>query len=242
MRNKITFSLIVPVLFLAVHFWLKYLPGPVLARRSLPLLIAFLAIGYLHRRLAAVPAAWGIHADIGVAARMAFICCLPMLLGYGFMAGFQPALSWEGFWLGCVFAALGEELFYRGFLFGQLFRFGGWGFLPAGLLNALVFASGHLYQADDWAGALGIFAVTAAGGMWFAWLYIEWDNNLWVPVFLHFLMNLWWTAFEVSETAGGGWMANLFRAATIAATVVWTLRRKRRAGGLTIRRANLIYH
>jgi membrane protease YdiL (CAAX protease family) len=146
------------------------------------------------------------------------------------MANFNLSLTWSGFLLGCVWAAVSEELIYRGFVFGQLFRFAGWGFLSAGLLNALVFGSAHLYQAGDFGSALGIFAVTALGGLWFAWLYIEWDNNLYMPMAMHFFMNLWWTAFKAGPTAGGGVAANIFRGATIAISIIWTIRMKKKRG------------
>ncbi len=237
MRNKTVFSILVPLAFLALHFGIRQLPKPtsypemVLTRQILPLLLTGALIWWLHgRRSAAVTAAWGLRANAFEAFKIAFVFCLPMLFGYAFLADFKLSLTLNGFLLGCVWAALSEELFYRGFVFGQLFRFAGWSFLAAGLLNALVFGSAHLYQAGDWGSAMGIFAVTALGGLWFAWLYIEWDNNLWMPMAMHFFMNLWWTAFEAGPNAAGGLAANLFRAATIAFSIIWTLRMKRRHG------------
>lgn len=235
MRSKITFSILVPLAFLVLHFGIRQLPKAnsyaemVLTRQILPLLLTGALIGWLHgRRVGAVPDAWGLRADALKAIKMAFVFCLPMLVGYAFLAGFKVSLTWSGFLIGCLWAAISEELFYRGFVFGQLFRFAGWGFLAAGLLNALVFGSAHLYQAGDWGSAVGIFAITALGGLWFAWLYIEWGNNLWVPMAMHFFMNLWWNAFDAGPDAGGGLAANLFRAATVALSIVWTIRMKRR--------------
>ncbi|MBL7827489.1 MAG: CPBP family intramembrane metalloprotease [Saprospiraceae bacterium] len=237
MRSKTVFSIVVPLAFLAIHFGKRQMPKAssylemVLTRQILPFLIISGLIWWLHgRRLGAIPTAWGLKADAFKALKMAFVFCLPMLLGYGFLADFNITLTWSGFLLGCLWAAVSEELFYRGFVFGQLFRFAGWKFLTAGLLNALVFGSAHLYQAGDLGSAIGIFAITALGGLWFAWLYIEWGNNLWVPMAMHFFMNLWWTAFDAGPTAGGDWAANLFRAATVAISIIWTIRMKRRHG------------
>lgn len=237
MQRKTVFSLLVPPVFLALHFGVRQLPQPdtflelLLTRKIIPLLLTGILIWWLHgRRWKAVPAAWGLQANALEALKLAFLFCLPMLIGYAFVSGFHVALTWESFLQGCLLAAVSEELFYRGFVFGQLFRFAGWGFVAAGLLNALVFGSAHLYQAGDLAGAGGIFAVTAFGGLWFAWLYIEWDNNLYVPMAMHFFMNLWWTLFDMGPDAGGGPAANIFRAATIAFSVIWTLRMKRRRG------------
>ena len=237
MQHKVGFSLVVMLAFLVFHFGVRQLPKAssylemVLTREIFPLLLTGGLIWWLHgRRLGAVPEAWGLRANALDAFKMAFVFCLPMLLGYAFLAGFKVSLTWRGFLLGCLMAAFSEELFYRGFVFGQLFRFAGWGFLTAGLLNALVFGSAHLYQAGDWGSAVGIFAITALGGLWFAWLYIEWGNNLWMPVAMHFFMNLWWSAFDAGPNAGGGLAANLFRAATVAFSIVWTVRRRRRQG------------
>ncbi|MBL7805735.1 MAG: CPBP family intramembrane metalloprotease [Saprospiraceae bacterium] len=237
MRSKTIFSILVPLVFLILHFGPRQLPKPgsytelVLVREIAPLLLTALAIWWLHGRdWRKLPGAWGLRADALEALKTAFVFCLPMLVGYALLAGFRVSITWNSFLLGCLWAAISEELFFRGFVFGQLFRFAGWGFLAAGLLNALVFGSAHLWQAGDPGSAIGIFAVTALGGLWFAWLYIEWRNNLWMPMAMHFFMNLWWNLFDAGPNAGGGLAANLFRAATIAISIIWTIRMKRRRG------------
>lgn len=229
--------MVVPAMFLILHYGVRQLPktgSPIemfLSRQILPIFLTGLLIWWLHgRRWAAVPAAWGLKANAPEALKMAFIFCLPMLIGYAFLADFNTSITWSSFLLGCLWAAISEELFFRGFVFGQLFRFAGWGFVASGWLNALVFGSAHLYQAGDLGSAVGIFSITALGGLWFAWLYIEWDNNLWMPMCMHFFMNLWWTAFGAGQDAAGGLAVNLFRAATIACSIIWTLRMKRRQG------------
>ena len=159
--------------------------------------------------------------------QLAFWATLPMLLGYGFMANFNVSWSWSTVILSCAMAALGEEVLYRGFFFGQLHRRVGLPFVLAAGASAIFFGIGHLYQGNGWAQTAGIFAVTFAGALWFSWLYKSWDNNLWVPIGLHFLMNLYWSIFQVGDNALGGMLPNVFRAATIAITVWLTLRRQR---------------
>lgn len=132
-----------------------------------------------------------------------------------------------------------EEYLFRGFLFGLLFRKCGWGFIPASLIGALIFGLGHIYQGDSISETTGVFLVTALGAVWFAWLYIEWNNNLWVPIFLHILMNLSWTLFEVSDTALGGLYTNIFRVITITLTILITIRYNRK-NKLRINTKNLI--
>ena len=94
-----------------------------------------------------------------------------------------------------------EEVFYRAFLFGLLFRFAAWGFLPAAFIGAIFFGAGHLYQSGEVLEAAGIFAITALGAVWFSWLYVEWEYNIWVPAGFHVLMNFYWGLFNVADTA-----------------------------------------
>ena len=129
-----------------------------------------------------------------------------------------------------ICAGLFEELYFRGFLFGQLFRYTKLGFIPAVILGALLFAAGHLYQSSDLPVIIGIFLTTFMGAILFAWLYAEWSYNLWVPVILHFLMNLSWEIFLVSENALGGITSNVFRGITIATAIVATIIYKKRKG------------
>jgi len=107
-------------------------------------------------------------------------------------------------------------------------------------LGALVFAISHLWQSADLSTLFGIFFTTFLGAVFFAWLYIEWNNNLWIPVFMHLFMNLHWMLFSAGENAFGGVYANIFRIAAIALSIVGTLIYKKRTGSeLMINRNNL---
>ncbi len=85
--------------------------------------------------------------------------------------------------------------------------------------------------------SIGVFSVTFLGAAWFAWLYVEWNNNLWVPITLHSLMNLYWGLFTLEDNALGGIWANVFRGMVIAISIVVTIRRNK---SLTITGRNLI--
>lgn len=134
-----------------------------------------------------------------------------------------------------VLPGIAEELLYRALLFGFLFRFAGWGFLPAGLVGALVFGAAHLYQGGDPVEALAIAGLTTAGGLWFSWLYAEWRFNLWVPIAFHILMNGWWTLFDVADDALGTGASVGLRAAVIALSVLVTVAVARRRGGRIVK-------
>ncbi len=167
------------------------------------------------------------------------ITVLPMLISSALIGRIGADLKMLGLIHQTLFAGFMEEYLFRGFLFGILFRKLGWGFIPASILGALIFGLGHIYQGSTFLETTGVFLVTSLGAVWFAWLYIEWNNNLWVPIFLHILMNLSWGLFDVSSNALGGLYTNLFRIITIALTILVTIVCNKKTG-LRINRKNLI--
>lgn len=134
-----------------------------------------------------------------------------------------------------VLPGIAEEVLFRAFLFGFLYRFAGWGFLPAALLSSLVFGLEHVYQGGDPMQALAIAALTGVGGVWLSWLLVEWRWNLWVPIAFHVLLNAYWTAFDVADNALGSGMSVVVRLVCIALSVVVTVALARRRGGLQVR-------
>ncbi len=208
---------------------LPYIQKAVLVRGVWYMLFPLLLLGLFHGF-----SKMGKEAGIATRARqgigIGFLGAAPMLLGAAALAGFRIRLDPGSIFTGCVLAAVAEELLYRAFLFGQLFRHSRLGFFPAGLIGALIFGAGHLYQSQDPSTMAGIFLVTMMGGLWFSWLYVEWGYNLWVPISLHFFMNLSWNLFPVSENALGPLGPNIFRALTIILSIALTVWHKRRSG------------
>lgn len=139
-----------------------------------------------------------------------------------------------------LFAGFMEEFLFRGFLFGILFRKLGWGFIPASAIGATIFGLSHLYQGSGVGQLVGIFSITFIGSAWFAWLFIEWKENLWIPIFLHGFMNLSWTLFNMSDNALGDTYSNIFRVATIALTVIATIEYNKRKDKFRINKSNLL--
>ncbi len=170
----------------------------------------------------------GLDRGFFMAFAAAFLFTLPMLLGFAVVYSFNTEITAGQIAQGALFAAFFEELYFRAFFFGMLFRFTRIGFVPSLLLSAVVFAGLHIYQSSDPATMIGIFMATLLGAGWFAWLYAEWKNNLWVPIFLHLLMNLYWMLFDAGDNALGPVLSNIFRMTTIAFTIVGTLYYKRR--------------
>jgi len=201
-----------------------------------PILLMGLLFGF--RKIISVT---GLQSNLPKAFIFSLISVAPMLVGSAFIADLRENLTFFGLLKSSLFPGFFEEFLFRGFLFGLLFCRFGWGFIPAGILGAMFFGVGHIYQGSNIAETIGIFLVTAMGAGWFAWLYIEWDKNLWVPILLHTLMNLSWSLFDVSNNALGGLYPNIFRAATIAITIIITIKYHKHRG-LIIRKHNLIFN
>ena len=153
----------------------------------------------------------------------AFLCSLPMFVGYAIFFDFNHQLSFNDFFVGALCAAFFEELYYRGLFFGMLYRKTKLGFILSVLAGAIIFGSMHLYQSQDPSVLAGIFLVTFLGAVLFAWLYVEWGYNLWVPMGLHFFMNLSWMLFSAGDNALGALFSNIFRVLTIAIAIIGTI-------------------
>lgn len=154
---------------------------------------------------------------------IALLFSLPMLLGGLIFFDFNHDISVPNLIAGTIVAGFVEELFYRGFLFGQLYKYTKLGFISSIFIGAVIFATGHLYQSQNSLELAGIFMITFLGAILFAWLYVEWNYNLWVPIFLHSFMNFAWYIFEMDETALGGTLPNLLRCLTIMLAIVFTI-------------------
>lgn len=164
------------------------------------------------------------------------VATLPVLAYYGVTAGIStPFPLWYVALKSAAMPAFFEEILFRACMFGFLFRFARWGYLPAALFGAAVFGLGHISQGNSALQALAVFGFTAFGALWFAWLYVEWAYNLWIPIAVHFFMNFYWSAFEISGTAAGNTEANILRALSILLTIAITIYFAKRRGGLKIK-------
>jgi len=181
----------------------------------------------------------GIQKGFRLGLLFSIITVLPMFLSSAIIGHIGEDLEMLSLIHQTLFAGFMEEYLFRGFLFGILFRKLGWGFIPASILGAIIFGLGHIYQGSTLLETTGVFFITSIGAIWFAWLYIEWNNNLWVPIFLHIFMNLSWGLFEVSSNALGGFYTNLFRIITIILTIVITIKYNKKSG-LRVNRNTLI--
>lgn len=173
---------------------------------------------------------WGLNGNIFRGLLLGLVFALHMFVGGLVSFDINREIDIPNLLAGTILAGLFEEAYFRGFLFGLLFSHTRLGFIPSAMMGGLIFATGHLYQSSDFTTQLGVFAITFLGAGFFAWLYVEWNYNLWVPIFLHTFMNLSWMTFSMSENAMGSLYANIFRAITIATAIITTIVYKRRTG------------
>jgi membrane protease YdiL (CAAX protease family) len=165
----------------------------------------------------------GLQGPIRRAAIFAFIAALPMLIAFALTSRLNPNMSVLTVGVGCFLAPFAEEVLFRGYMFGQLYRRAQWGFWLSALIPSALFALGHAYQATGVLQLVGIFAVTGLCGLWGCWLFMRWQYNLWIVFGLHSLMNLWWELFGIDDSALGGWIANGARLLTVTIAILLTI-------------------
>ncbi len=203
-------------------------------------LIPTLIVFFIFHKPTDILSELGLKKDFLKGLQYAFLFTAPMLIGYYFLGRYNDEQTFIENLLKAFKDGFREEIFFRAFLFGQLFRHVKLGFIPAVAINGLIFGLLHIYQAHTIAESFGIFGITFAGAVWFAWLYIEWNENLWLVVFMHFFMNFYWHLFSTEQSAVGGLMLNLPRILTIALSIYLTMKIIRKTGNLTINKTNLM--
>lgn len=172
----------------------------------------------------------GLNGSISEGILFPLICTLPMLIGFAIVFNFNSEITVNDILIKVLAAAFFEELYFRGFLFGQLFRYTKLGFLPSIIIGALLFAVIHLYQSTNLLTLVGVFITTFLGAILFAWVFVEWNYNLWIPIFIHLFMNLFWLMFSAGENALGGIYANVFRISSLILIISLTIVYKRKKG------------
>lgn len=172
----------------------------------------------------------GLNGNIAKGFYISFICVLPLFILFSIFGSFNSDTTFSLILRKSVFPGFMEEFMFRAFMFGLLFRYAKTGFFWAVILPALLFGSLHLYQGHDVLSSLAAFGVTFIGAVYFNWMYVEWNFNLWVPVGLHMLMNGAWVIFsmEGTEVAAGGLISNIARVISILLAVGLTIWHKKK--------------
>lgn len=193
--------------------------------------VAALGIFFVHRlSFKAILQELGLHGSFSRGVVFAALATVPMSLGFAMTSKLNPEASLSGIFLLAIVSPFAEEVLYRGYLFRQLHQRAGLSFVLAAVLTALFFGLGHFSDAAREGGlwnGIGVVAITGLGGAIFAWLFVRWEYNLWIPFGMHALMNLWWELFAVDTTALGGWLANVVRLLSVAIAILLTVYRGR---------------
>lgn len=120
---------------------------------------------------------------------------LPALFEAGAARLGWPVERMTGLYFGFIvlWAGFGEEIFYRGYLYGTL-RKRGFGAVRAALVSSALFGLRHAAQLAPvhpypLAAAVSWVAIAFVVGLALAWIY-ERCASLWPPVMAHYLFNL----------------------------------------------------
>lgn len=188
----------------------------------------FATVSILHSNLKGIADKLGLSGNLFVGLLFAFIVTLPSLIGYCVIFNVNAGLSFDTIVINTISSAFFEEIIYRAFLIGQLYRYTRLGFLRSVIVGSTLFGLVHLYQSNDPNELMGIFLITFLGSLFFFWIYAEWKFNLWTAIFLHCLMNLYWLVFDVNDNALGGINSNIFRFGSVFLSIIITIFYKKR--------------
>jgi hypothetical protein len=183
----------------------------------------------------------GLKKNYKAALSLALIATLPMFIGYSLNSN-SLNLSIKSLIDESLRPAFFQEIIFRGFLFGLLFKYCRWGFIPAALISSALLIVGNLPADIEINSLIAASLFTAIGGIWFAWLYAEFEFNLWIPLFLHALMNWSVALYDVAGGIALNPESNIFRMMTIALTVIFTIIIKRQRGFSTINKSRLWFN
>ncbi|KMQ66203.1 hypothetical protein ACM46_01175 [Chryseobacterium angstadtii] len=159
---------------------------------------------------------------------VAFIGTLPMLIGYFMYFKRVESVNFQSLFINTISSPFFEEVIFRAFLIGILFRFTGLGFISSILFGSLLFAQMHLYQSSNPTELMEIFLITFLGSVFFSWVYFEMDFNLWPAIFLHVFMNLYWEIFNIAENVSGNLYGNIFKILSIILVITVVIYRKQK--------------
>jgi membrane protease YdiL (CAAX protease family) len=203
-------------------------------------LVPVAAVIIIFHGIASLPRELGLNQLFTKAELLGILFTLPVLAGAIIFGNLNTGQPVSYLLAKCFKEGFTEEVFFRAFLFGQLFRHCKWPFIPAVLLPAAIFGIGHLYQGDSFGASMAAFGVTFLGAVWFSWLYAEWNFNIWVTVAMHFLMNFYWALFTIGNGATGNVISNICRGITIFVSIYVTIKMAKRRGYFAVNKNNLL--
>lgn len=205
-------------LYARYPFWV-----PEGGKSVLQILLCALALALLYRIGArSIIRELGLAAPVLRSVAFAFVASAPLLLGLAATGHLAPNLSWPKELYTAFFGNLAEDIVFTGFAFRQLYRRAGWPFWLAVATTAVLFGLGHIEKGTTATQVIGLFLIPGLGQALFAWLFVRWGDNLWVPFALHCFMDFWWDLFAVGDTVLGGAFPFVLQIATALAAILLT--------------------
>jgi len=190
-------------------------------------MFVFLATFIIFRpALSALPEMLGLNRNPIIGLGFSLLCVVPLYMVFVFSFPVSQTLDFKEISYLAFGGPFAEELVFRAFAFGLLIRVG-FNFWGAALIPAILFGVGHLSTGMELSEALGVFAITGIGSLFFSWLYLKWDNNLWLIFFVHALMNLAWNIWNVGESAFAGWLPTTMQVTTLVVAILLTLNKEK---------------
>ena len=104
-----------------------------------------LATGYLYG-FSEILRALGLDSGIKKGSIFSLVAVSPMFLSSAFLGRIHEDLDYGALFQTSFGSGFFEEYFFRGFLFGLLFRKAKWGFIPASILGALISSITKIYS------------------------------------------------------------------------------------------------
>lgn len=202
----------------------------------LQIVLAVIALQLLTRESArAAMAELGFFAPLVRGLTFGFGAALVMFAGFAATLPLKIPSDWAVLLYLAGLSPLAEETVYRAFGVGTLAGRCGAPRWLALLLPAIVFGLGHIQEGASWSERLGLFMLTASGGILFGWFYLRWWRNVWMPFSIHAGMNLSWELFDVSRNAIGGWWPFVLQTGTLVVGILATVKfAPRRAAGVAV--------
>jgi len=154
------------------------------------------------------------------------LAALPCALGLWLLGDGLRPLDPVALLMLAVLFPLAEEVLFRGLGFVFVVRVLGWPWVPAAILQALVFGAVHALNfggLDGGSVAAIIFAVTTLGAFSFAWLNRLDGYRIWSGLALHIALNLVWSMVALPDAAALEWPSIALRlgAAALAIFLLW---------------------
>ncbi|MCK4662480.1 MAG: CPBP family intramembrane metalloprotease [Bacteroidales bacterium] len=167
---------------------------------------------------------FGMRANFFISFVFILIASIPIIIGLLFNLKDSLNLLSYNTIVTVFFAAIMNEFVSRAFLFGQLFRRGGWGFVQAAAIGPVFLGMKIISNTLDPLIISISFINVLLMGLFYAWLFIEWNNNIWIPMGLHIFINLSWLVFENGEkSCFGSTEGIIYRSITIFISIVITI-------------------